>query len=225
MSNAFTSTFTSAFNSDFTSTFISGFLTSLALIVPIGAQNAFVLKLGLMRQHVLVIALLCGLMDAALILLGVTVASGFAGATFGQYGWALLGVKYIGMSFLVAYGFRAFLTAYQHAQPMAGAPLNQRISLKTAVAIALGFTLLNPHVYLDTVLLIGGISVQYKPNQYDYAVGALTASFVWFLALGFGARLLTPLFAKAQTWVVLEVVIGLLMWSIAYHIWVLPLAG
>jgi L-lysine exporter family protein LysE/ArgO len=125
---------------------------------------------------------------------------------------------------LVVYGFRAFLTAYRHAQPMAETPLNQRIGLKAAVATALGFTLLNPHVYLDTVLLIGGISVQYKPNQYDYAVGALIASFVWFLALGFGARLLTPLFAKARTWVVLEVVIGLLMCSIAYHIWFLPVA-
>jgi L-lysine exporter family protein LysE/ArgO len=198
--------------------FLSGFLTSLALIVPIGAQNAFVLKLGLMRQHVLMIALLCGFMDAALILLGVT----FAGATFGQYGWALLGVKYVGVAFLVVYGFRAFMTAYKHAQPMAETPLNQTISLKAAVATALGFTLLNPHVYLDTVL-IGGISVQYKPNQYDYAVGALIASFTWFLTLGFGARLLRPLFAKARTWVVLEVVIGLLMWSIAYHIWFLPL--
>ena len=202
-----------------TTTFFSGFLTSLALIVPIGAQNAFVLKLGLLRQHVLVIALLCGFMDAALILLGVT----FAGATFGQYSWALLAVKYVGVAFLVVYGCRAFLTAYRHAQPMAETPMNQTITLKTAVATALGFTLLNPHVYLDTVLLIGGISVQYKPHQYDYAVGALTASFVWFLSLGFGARLLTPLFAKARTWVVLEVVIGLLMWSMAYHIWFLPL--
>ena len=199
--------------------FLSGFLTSLALIIPIGAQNAFVLKLGLMRAHVLVVALLCGFMDAALILVGVT----FAGATFGQYGWALLGVKVVGVAFLVVYGFRAFLTAYRHAQPMAETPLNQRISLKAAVATALGFTLLNPHVYLDTVLLIGGISVQYKPHQYDYAVGALLASLTWFLTLGFGARLLRPLFAKARTWVVLEVVIGLLMWSIAYHIWFLPI--
>jgi L-lysine exporter family protein LysE/ArgO len=205
--------------------FLSGFLTSLALIVPIGAQNAFVLKLGLLRAHVLLIALLCGFMDAALILLGVTIATRFAGATFGQYGWALLAVKYVGVVFLVVYGFLAFLTAYRHAQPMSETPLNQTISLKTAVATALGFTLLNPHVYLDTVLLIGGISVQYKPDQYDYAVGALMASFTWFLALGFGARLLTPLFAKARTWVILEVVIGILMWSIAYHIWFLPLAS
>ena len=134
-------------------------------------------------------------------------------------------MKVVGVAFLVVYGFRAFLTAYRHTQPMAETPLNQSISLKTAVATALGFTLLNPHVYLDTVLLIGGISVQYKPNQYDYAVGALIASFTWFLTLGFGARLLRPLFAKARTWVVLEVVIGLLMWSIAYHIWFLPISA
>ena len=205
------------------SAFISGFLTSLALIVPIGAQNAFVLKLGLMRQHVLVIALLCGLMDAVLILLGVSLASTLAGATAGQYAWVLLTVKYVGVAFLVAYGFRAFRAAYRHAQPMAETPLNQNIALKSAVLTALGFTLLNPHVYLDTVLLIGGISVQFKPHEYEYAIGALTASITWFLVLGFGARLLTPLFAKARTWMVLEAVIGLLMWSIAYQIWHMPL--
>ena len=199
---------------------IAGFLMSIALIVPIGAQNAFVLKLGLLRQHVLPIALLCAAMDALLILLGVS----FAGATFAKYTWALTAIRYIGVAFLLVYGARAFYNAYKHAQPDADTPLNQNITLKSAVLTCLGFTLLNPHVYLDTFLLIGGISVQYKPNQYDYAIGAMTASFTWFLALGFGARLLTPLFAKARTWVVLEFIIGVLMWSIAYHIWFLPLA-
>lgn len=199
---------------------IAGFLMSIALIVPIGAQNAFVLKLGLLRQHVLPIALLCAAMDALLILLGVS----FAGATFAKYTWALTAIRYIGVAFLLVYGARAFYNAYKHAQPDADTPLNQNITLKSAILTCLGFTLLNPHVYLDTFLLIGGISVQYKPNQYDYAIGAMTASFVWFLSLGFGARLLTPLFAKARTWVVLEFIIGVLMWSIAYHIWFLPLA-
>ena len=199
---------------------IAGFLMSIALIVPIGAQNAFVLKLGLLRQHVLPIALLCAAMDALLILLGVS----FAGATFAKYTWALTAIRYIGVAFLLVYGARAFYNAYKHAQPDADTPLNQNITLKSAVLTCLGFTLLNPHVYLDTFLLIGGISVQYKPNQYDYAIAAMTASFTWFLALGFGARLLTPLFAKARTWVVLEFIIGVLMWSIAYHIWFLPLA-
>jgi L-lysine exporter family protein LysE/ArgO len=83
----------------------------------------------------------------------------------------------------------------------------------------LGFTLLNPHVYLDTFLLIGGISVQYQQFQYDYAFGALSASFVWFLALGFGARFLSPLFAQSSTWVALECLIGGLMYLIAWHIW------
>ncbi len=131
-------------SSTIASAFISGFFTSLALIVPIGAQNAFVLKLGLMRQHVLVIALLCGFMDAVLILLGVSLASTLAGATAGQYAWVLLTVKYVGVAFLVAYGFRAFRAAYRHAQPMAETPLNQNIALKSAVLTALGFTLSEP---------------------------------------------------------------------------------
>jgi L-lysine exporter family protein LysE/ArgO len=200
---------------------LSGFLTGLALIVPIGAQNAFVLKLGLLRQHVLIIALFCATMDALLILLGVS----FAGATFAKYTWTLSAIRYIGVAFLLVYGARAFLNAYRHAQPAAETPLNQTITLKSAVLTSLGFTLLNPHVYLDTFLLIGGISVQYQPNHYNYAIGALCASYFWFLALGFGARLLTPLFAKARTWVILEFVIGILMWSIAYHIWNLPLSS
>lgn len=194
---------------------ISGFLTAIVLIVPIGAQNAFVLKLGLLRQHVLPIALLCALMDAVLILLGVS----FAGATLAKYTWALSLIKYVGVVFLVFYGTKAFYAAYKHAQPAAESPLAQNITLKSAVLSCLGFTLLNPHVYLDTFLLIGGISFQYQQFQYDYAFGALSASFVWFLALGFGARFLSPLFAKSSTWVALECLIGGLMYLIAWHIW------
>ncbi|MGL4767794.1 MAG: LysE/ArgO family amino acid transporter [Formosimonas sp.] len=198
---------------------LAGFLAGLALILPIGAQNAFVLKLGLLRQHVLPVAVLCASLDAALILLGVA----FAGATFAQHAWALTAVRYVGVAFLLVYGARAFYNAYRHAQPNTDAPLAQNISLKSAVLTCLGFTLLNPHVYLDTFLLLGSLSVQYQPHHFDFGFGALSASFAWFLTLGFGARLLTPLFAKARTWVVLEFLIGLIMWNIAYHIWTLPL--
>lgn len=200
--------------------FIAGFLMGLGLIVPIGAQNAFVLKLGLLRQHVLPVALICAAMDAILILLGVS----FAGATFAQHAWALTAIRYIGVAFLVFYGARAFLNAYRHAQPDADSPLAQNVTLKSAVLTCLGFTLLNPHVYLDTFLLIGGLSVQYKPEHFFFGFGAMSASFFWFLALVFGARFLTPLFAKAKTWIILEACIGIVMWSIAYKIWVLPLA-
>ncbi|TDR31657.1 L-lysine exporter family protein LysE/ArgO [Hydromonas duriensis] len=163
---------------------LAGFLMGLGLIVPIGAQNAFVLKLGLLRQHVLPVVLLCASMDAVLIFLGVS----FAGATFAQYTWALTAIRYVGVSFLLFYGARAFLNAFRHAQPSTQSPLLQHVSFRTAVLTCLGFTLLNPHVYLDTFVLIGGLSVQYQPHQFYFALGAASASFIWFLTLGFGAR-------------------------------------
>ena len=199
--------------------FVSGIITGLGLILPIGAQNAFVLKLGLLRQHVLPIALLCALMDALLIMLG----TAFVGVTFGQSTTALQIVRIIGVTFLVFYGARAFYNAFKHSQPSAESPLTQSVTLKTAVLTCLGFTLLNPHVYLDTFFLLGTISTQYTPAQYIFALGACVASFAWFLSLGFGARILTPWFKKPLTWVILECAIGLVMWAIAYKIWVLPL--
>ena len=199
---------------------LAGFLTGLSLILPIGAQNAFVLKLGLMRQHVFVIALICALSDALLILLGTT----FVGFALGQNAWALQMVKWFGVAFLLYYGAKAFYNAFNHAKSNSSdTSLNQSISLKNAVLTCLGFTFLNPHVYLDTFLLLGSISAQYKPLHYTFAAGAVFASFFWFLSLGYGARVLTPLFKKSVTWIILESAIGVIMWSIAYKIGTLPL--
>lgn len=200
---------------------LAGFLTGLSLILPIGAQNAFVLKLGLLRQHVFAIALLCALSDAVLILLGTT----FVGVAFGQNSWALQALKWFGIVFLLYYGAKAFRNAREHSRskPDSDSPLQQNIHLKSAILTCLAFTFLNPHVYLDTFLLLGSISAQYKPLQYAFAGGAMFASFFWFFSLGYGARILTPLFQKARTWVVLESVIGIIMWFIAYKIWALPL--
>lgn len=203
----------------FVSVFASGFVTGLGLILPIGAQNAFVLKLGLLRQHVLPIALLCALMDAVLIVLG----TAFVGVTFGQSATALQVVRIIGVVFLAFYGARAFYNAFKHSQPSTESPLTQSVTLKSAVFTCLAFTLLNPHVYLDTFFLLGSISTQYTPVQYIFALGACMASLAWFFSLGFGARILTPWFKKPLTWVILECMIGLIMWTIAYKIWVLPL--
>ena len=199
--------------------FASGFITGLGLILPIGAQNAFVLKLGLLRQHVLPVAFLCALMDAVLIVLG----TAFVGVTFGQSGTALQWVRVIGVAFLVFYGARAIYNAFKHSQPATESPLAQNVTLKGAVLTCLGFTLLNPHVYLDTFFLLGTISTQYKPAHYVFALGACVASFTWFFGLGYGARILSPLFKKAITWMILEFLIGCIMWTIAYKIWVLPL--
>ena len=199
---------------------LAGFLTGLSLILPIGAQNAFVLKLGLLRQHVFTVALICALSDAVLILLGTT----FVGFALGQNSLALQVVKWFGVAFLLYYGAKAFYNAFHHAK--AGndnTPLNQNISLKSAVLTCLSFTFLNPHVYLDTFLLLGSISAQYKPLHYAFAGGAVFGSFFWFFSLAYGARILTPLFKKSITWMVLESIIGLIMWGIAYKIWVLPI--
>lgn len=199
---------------------LAGFLTGLSLILPIGAQNAFVLKLGLLRQHVFAVALICALSDALLIFLGTT----FVGFALSQHSLALQIVKWFGVAFLLYYGAKAFYNAFHHAK--AGSdhtPLNQNIGLKSAVLTCLSFTFLNPHVYLDTFLLLGSISAQYKPLHYAFASGAAFGSFFWFFSLGYGARILTPLFKKSLTWMILETAIGLIMWSIAYKIWVLPL--
>ena len=203
----------------FFNAFTSGFVTGLGLILPIGAQNAFVLKLGLLRKHVLPVALLCALMDAILILMG----TAFVGVTFGRSTDTLQIVRVIGVVFLIAYGARAFYTAFKHTQPAAEAPQHQDISLQSVILTCLGFTLLNPHVYLDTFFLLGSISTQYKPQHFVFATGACIASITWFVSLGFGARILIPLFKKNSTWVILETLIGCIMWTIAYKIWVLPL--
>ena len=199
---------------------LAGFLTGLSLILPIGAQNAFVLKLGLLRQHVFIVALICALSDALLILLGTT----FVGFALGQNTWTLQVVKWFGVAFLLYYGAKAFYNAFNHAKSNSSdTPLNQSISLKSTVLTCLGFTFLNPHVYLDTFLLLGSISAQYKPLHYVFALGATTGSFFWFLSLGYGARILTPLLKKSITWMILETLIGVIMWTIAYKIWALPI--
>ncbi len=202
-------------------TLFAGFLTGLSLILPIGAQNAFVLKLGLLRQHVFAVALICALSDAILIFLGTS----FVGFALGQHSLALQVVKWFGVAFLLYYGAKAFYNAIHHAKTNNNdSPLTQNISLKSAVLTCLGFTFLNPHVYLDTFLLLGSISAQYKPLHYVFATGATFGSFFWFFSLGYGARILTPLFKKSITWMILESAIGLIMWSIAYKIWTLPLS-
>lgn len=197
-----------------------GFITGLSLILPIGAQNAFVLKIGLLRQHIFAVALLCALADALLIALG----TAFVGVTISRYAGMLLAVKLFGCGFLLYYGARAFINALRHAQSTPDStPLTQRVSLHSALTTILGFTFLNPHVYLDTFLLLGSIGNQYRPHQYGFAFGAASASLMWFFSLGYGARLLTPLFAKRETWILLEILIGTIMWVIAYKIWVFPL--
>lgn len=193
-----------------TSAFLPGFMLGFSLILAIGAQNAFVLRQGLRGEHVLAICLACALSDAILILAGVT---GFT-VISSQLPWIEPVMRYAGAIFLFGYGARSFLTAFRETGALApadSAPAALGITLVTCLAL----TWLNPHVYLDTVMLIGSISTQFGEETPAFAAGAVTSSFVFFFSLGYGARLLRPVFAKPQSWRVLEVGIGITMWAIA----------
>jgi len=191
--------------------FIAGYFLGLSLIVAIGAQNAFVLKQGLLRQHVFAIVLFCALSDAALIVIGV---GGFAWL---EQGMSPLvgGIRLLGALYLAAYGLYSLWQGLrvQHALHPAEA---KGLSLKQALLMTLAFTWLNPHVYLDTVLLLGSASSAYAGQAMWFGSGAVLASFSFFFALGYGARLLQPWFAQPQTWRWLDSGIGVLMLYLAY---------
>lgn len=187
---------------------LAGFGLGLSLILAIGAQNAFVLRQGLRREHVLAVVLVCAISDAVL------VAAGVAG--FGALAEAVPGleqvIRYGGAAFLLAYGARSFMSAGRGGAVLeAGA---SAASLGRALLTCLALTWLNPHVYLDTVVLLGSVSAQYD-NPLQFGVGAVLASFAFFFSLGFGARLLAPLFRRPVSWRVLDALVGGVMWSIA----------
>jgi L-lysine exporter family protein LysE/ArgO len=190
--------------------FLSGLSLGLSLIIAIGAQNAFVLRQGLRREHVFAICLTCASADALLIALGIS-ALAQVSALFPGFQPLL---RYGGAAFLLVYGLRhahAALTNHQALSPTEQPPRPLLRSLATCLAL----TFLNPHVYLDTVLLIGSVSSQFPARKLTFGLGAVTASFLFFFSLGYGARLLAPLFAKACAWRLLDGVIALVMLWIA----------
>jgi len=190
----------------------TGFVTAFSLILAIGAQNAFVLRQGLIRAHVFWLCLLCAVSDAVLIAAGV---AGF-GAIVALYP-SLPSVMALGGGvFLLAYGASRFWAAYNGDYTMALS--GQSASLKATLATAAAFTWLNPHVYLDTLGLIGAISAQYTETDLKWAfgAGAITSSFVFFFSLGYGARFLAPIMTSAKAWRVMDVGIGIVMWILAF---------
>ena len=191
--------------------FTQGLALSLGLIVAIGAQNAFVLRQGLRREHVGPVVLFCALADAVLIGAGVL---GMAQALAAQPGLARA-LALAGAAFLALYGWRAWRRARQ-PQRLQAAAAGASMGRGAVLAQAAAFTLLNPHVYLDTVLLVGSIGAQHPAGLRGWFVaGASTASLVWFGLLGFGARLLAPWFARPRAWQVLDGLIGITMWVLA----------
>lgn len=192
----------------FMMSYIAGLGTGLSLIVAIGAQNAFVLKQGLIRRHVFWVCLFCAVSDAALILLGVT---GMARVTAAA---PLLtdAMRWAGAAFLIWYGARSFCAAWRGGGVLR--PGGDGATLAGTLGLIAALTWLNPHVWLDTVVLVGAISAQW-PMPVVFGLGAMTGSFLFFFALGYGARLLVPVFARPRAWQVLEAMIGIVMWSIA----------
>jgi L-lysine exporter family protein LysE/ArgO len=187
-----------------------GFLLGASLIVAIGAQNAFVLRQGLKGRFVFLVCLTCALADAVLIAAGI---AGLGRLVAGSAG-LIRAVSLCGAVFLLCYGFIAFRRAWR-----GGARLSDdghSGSLVRTLATCLGFTFLNPHVYLDTVLLLGSLSARhFGAERVAYAGGAILASFTWFFGLGYGARLLAPVFARPLAWRVLDAGIGATMLAIA----------
>jgi L-lysine exporter family protein LysE/ArgO len=195
----------------FGSAFTTGFALSATLIIAIGAQNAFVLRQGIRKEHVAPIVAFCAIADLLLIAVGVAGLAGILGDSPTLV--ALLTIA--GSAFLVWYGIRALRRALL-PQSLRAAAGNEPLSLANAMAQAAGFTLLNPHVYLDTVLLMGSIGTRQPADLRIWFVGgAACASGVWFTTLGFGARLLAPIFARPRAWQVLDTLVGLTMLSLA----------
>lgn len=185
-----------------------GFAAGLGLIVAIGAQNAFVIRQGLRREHVLWVVAICAISDAALIILGVA----GLGAIITALPLLLEVVRWFGVAYLVWFGIRSLRSAFKAKSLKASAGSSS--GLARTIGTTLMLTYLNPHVYLDTVIFLGSIANQYA-NPWAVASGAVTASFVWFFALGLGARALSRWLGSPRFWRWFDMIVALVMFSIA----------
>ncbi|MDS9467576.1 LysE family transporter [Paracoccus sp. MBLB3053] len=189
-------------------TYLAGLGTGLSLILAIGAQNAFVLKQGLLGRHVFATCAFCALSDALLIAAGVA----GAGALAAHAPWFLLLMRWGGALFLLVYGARALRKALR-----GGAALHAgegAAGLGATLAVVAALTWLNPHVWLDTVVLLGSVSSGFD-EQAVFALGAISGSILFFFGLGYGARLLSPVFSRSVAWRVLDLAVAITMWTIA----------
>ncbi|MGC5168519.1 LysE/ArgO family amino acid transporter [Luteimicrobium sp. DT211] len=192
---------------------LSGLAFGLSLIVAIGAQNAFVLRQGVRREHIGTVVLICAASDTALIAAG----TAGLGSVVARSGTALEVVRWVGAAVLVGYGIRSALRALPRHDPGALHPAGERppAALRATVLTALALTWLNPHVYLDTVLLLGSVAAGHGALRWAFAAGACVGSWLWFTGLGYGARALAPVFAKPAAWRVLDGVIAVVMVLVA----------
>ena len=189
--------------------FLPGFLTGISLIIAIGAQNAFVIRQGLTKKHVLLVVGICAISDALLILLGVA----GLGALISGLPWLLEIIRWFGVAYLTWFGIKSLISAFKtQSLDASGA---QSGSAKKVVLAVLGFTFLNPHVYLDTVILLGSIGNQFGQDKWWFALGAMVGSVVWFSSIGFGAKAASRFMSKPVFWKILDSLIAVVMFSIA----------
>jgi L-lysine exporter family protein LysE/ArgO len=190
--------------------FLPGLFTGLSLIIAIGAQNAFVIRQGLTKKHVLLVVSICAVSDALLILLGI----GGLGVLIQGVPALLEVIRWFGVVYLTWFGIRSLRSAFKSQTLDASGAVESKGAGKVA-ATALGLTFLNPHVYLDTVILVGSIGNTFGEEKWVFAFGAVCASFIWFFSIGFGARAAARFMSKPIFWKVLDSIIAVVMFTIA----------
>jgi len=195
--------------------FSTGFFLGLSLIVAIGAQNTFVLRQGILKQHIFLIALFCSISDSLLIILGILGISYFLNDFIYEYLNIIYGFTAL---WLFLYGVLRLRSIFISKSKVI-ANNNESRSLSNAISIVAIFTFANPHVYLDTMILIGSISQQYvELSKLYFAIGACSASFVWFFSLAYGAQFITPIMKNSNSWRILDCIIAIIMFTIAFQI-------
>ena len=192
--------------------FSSGILSGLALIIAIGAQNAFVIRQGLQRQHVLTVVLFCAISDALLIAAG----TAGLGKVIESAPEVLEIVRWFGVTYLIFFGLKSLRSAFRHNT----LTLEQGnlVSRKRTILTVLGLTFLNPHVYLDTVIFLGSIANQFPADKWFFSAGAMTASFLWFFFIGFGSKMAARFMVKVIFWKMLDLAVAIIMFTLATYL-------
>ena len=191
----------------------AGLFTGLSLIVAIGAQNSFVLKVGLQRNYIVEVVIICAFSDAVLIFAGVT----GIGEVLKHAEPVLNALRWIGVAYLVYFGVSAFLRSLK-TEKLSPSERAVSQSRKAVLASTLAFTWLNPHVYLDTVLFLGTVGAQYGANRWFFATGASIGSIIWFIFIGLGAKKASVFMSKPSTWRVLDLFIAIVMFIVAFSL-------
>ena len=189
--------------------FLPGFFTGLSLIIAIGAQNAFVIRQGLTKRYVFTVVAICTIIDASLIALGI----GGLGAAIAGLPWLLEVIRWFGVAYLTWFGIKSLVSATKN-QTMDAAGVESKSAGKVITTV-LAMSLLNPHVYLDTVIFVGGVGNTFGDNRWFFAYGAMLASLVWFTSIGYGAKAASRFMSKPVFWKVLDGIIAVIMFTLA----------